>query len=83
MWEGAGPENYEKKAKEAALKLAEKIAVADFKLVKVLGWGGLGVASLFETVTDSGKKVKVVCKMDLHGDHPCVAKEIAMHVVSY
>ncbi|KAK4040783.1 hypothetical protein C8A01DRAFT_35158 [Parachaetomium inaequale] len=80
MWGGAGPRDYEKTAEEAALGLAERIAVADFKLVKVLGWGGLGVATLFETITAGGRTVKVVCKMDLHGEHPCVAKEIDMHV---
>jgi hypothetical protein len=82
VWQGAGPDEYKKTATYAARKLAEDVAVVDFRLVKVLGWGGLGVATLFETFAPAGRKVKVVCKMDLHGHHPCVAKEMAMHVVS-
>jgi hypothetical protein len=54
-----------------------------FQCVKVLGWGDLGVASLFEKTDPTGRRMKVVCKLDLHRNYPCVASEIEMHLVSF
>ena len=82
VWDEAGPASLKNRAIQAMKQLSERTDIAGLRFVKILGWGGLGVAALFETVNDSGRRTRVVCKMDLHKEYPCVAGEIEMHLVS-
>lgn len=67
----AGPSQTREKADSAVDRLAKRIEVGGFKVVKTLGWGGLGVVALVEAweggVEGRGEKVQVVAKVDLHG----------------
>jgi hypothetical protein len=66
----AGPEHSREKAESAIDKLAKRIGVGGFKVVKTLGWGGLGVVALVEAweggEEGKGGKIQVVAKVDLH-----------------
>ncbi|KAK0737971.1 hypothetical protein B0T18DRAFT_237284 [Schizothecium vesticola] len=78
-----GGRGTEKTAKKASKKMTEELEVAGFRFVKILGWGGLGVASLYET-EDKNLKTglcrRVVCKMDLWPKtDPLVGGEIDTH----
>jgi hypothetical protein len=82
VWEEAGPQETYLAAQQANAQMAARMEVAGFKFVKILGWGGLGVASLFESVDPRRRRRKVVCKMDLRKDVSCIKGEIQMHLVS-
>lgn len=64
-----GPRVYQKQAEWAAAALGEKLQAADFRVVKTLGWGGLGIACLVDGGRASGERFRVVCKVDLHHEH--------------
>lgn len=83
-WAEGGPDVLKNNAIAANSRLISRMKVAGFAFKKILGWGGLGVASLFEAIdgTDPTKRALVVCKLDLYNDHPCVVHEIGMHMVS-
>ncbi|KAK0701368.1 hypothetical protein B0T21DRAFT_115945 [Apiosordaria backusii] len=81
-WDEAGPSSTRQAAMEADQRLAQTMAVAEFKSVKVLGWGGLGVASLYEAVGKNNEKLKVVCKCDIYPHYPCISREIKCHLMT-
>ncbi|KAK4653268.1 hypothetical protein QC762_511883 [Podospora pseudocomata] len=58
------------------------MAVADFRLVKVLGWGGLGVASMYDAVGKDNKMLRVVCKIDIFPHYPCIPREVKAHLMT-
>ncbi|KAK4132684.1 kinase-like protein [Trichocladium antarcticum] len=80
VWDEKGPSNKYPAARQVNSQMAARMQVAGFRFVKILGWGGLGVASLFEAVDPGRGTKKVVCKMDLRRDVPCVKGEIEMHL---
>ena len=84
VWSEAGPSSTKLAAGEAKQRLVRKMETAGFRFVKLLGWGGLGVAILFETIGkgEKGERMKVVVKMDLYQDTKCIWSEILMHLVS-
>ncbi|KAK4159072.1 hypothetical protein QBC43DRAFT_362721 [Cladorrhinum sp. PSN259] len=81
-WDEAGPSVFKKKAQKAAVTLTKQMRPAGFKFIKLLGWGGLGVCCLFEVDDGTGKKTRVVCKMDLDSRHNYIHKEIRAHVAT-
>jgi hypothetical protein len=83
IWDAAGPGYTKFRASQVTKTMESRMEVAEFKFVKILGWGGLGVASLWEAVSPMGRKRRVVCKMDLFDHNPCAEDEIQMHLVSY
>lgn len=83
IWQDHGPRRTEHRAAEVAQQMATRMEVVGFRLVKILGWGGLGVATLFEKTDEAGVKTKLVCKLDLSKDDPYIADEIVMHLVSF
>jgi hypothetical protein len=66
----AGPARSKEQAESAIDKLAKRIEVSGFRVVKTLGWGGLGVVALVEAweggEQERGEKIQVVAKVDLH-----------------
>ncbi|KAK4446599.1 hypothetical protein QBC34DRAFT_149582 [Podospora aff. communis PSN243] len=70
---GAGVDENKDEAEAANLELQQEIVAAGFHFVKLLGWGGCGVAALYEyeplpgTVGSLGEKPKVVVKLDIGG----------------
>jgi hypothetical protein len=52
-----------------------------FKYIKSLGWGGLGLVTLFEFVGENGQREKVVCKASLSKDDDALNHEKNMHMV--
>ncbi|KAK4222364.1 kinase-like domain-containing protein [Podospora fimiseda] len=81
-WDEAGPRAYKSKAETVADFLSKKMAPAGFKFIKILGWGGLGICSLYEVDDGDGNKIKVVCKMDLNPRQKYIHREIASHVAT-
>lgn len=55
---------------------------AGFKFIKILGWGGLGVCSLYEADDGIGSKIEVVCKRDLETRYNYIHREIKSHVAT-
>jgi hypothetical protein len=80
-----GDRETERNAIKASHKMAKELEVAGFRFVKILGWGGLGVASLYETEDknpETGLRRRVVCKMDLWPKtDPLIGGEIDTHNV--
>ncbi|KAK4447935.1 hypothetical protein QBC34DRAFT_495764 [Podospora aff. communis PSN243] len=67
--EGGGPEEKTADAKGRAEGQRKVMEVAGFKFVKLLGWGGMGVACLFEADAEGeGTRPRVVCKMEMSGE---------------
>jgi len=69
-------------AKAAAAALTKQMKPAGFKFIKILGWGGLGVCSLYEVDDGVGNRIKVVCKMDLETRYNYINPEIKSHVAT-
>ncbi|CAP62227.1 uncharacterized protein PODANS_5_11883 [Podospora anserina S mat+] len=82
VWDEAGPGQTRQAALEANDRLAATMAVADFRLVKVLGWGGLGVASMYDAVGKDNKMLRVVCKIDIFPHYPCIPREVKAHLMT-
>ncbi|KAK4642082.1 LOW QUALITY PROTEIN: hypothetical protein QC761_511883 [Podospora bellae-mahoneyi] len=82
VWDEAGPGQTRQAALEANDRLAATMAVADFRLVKVLGWGGLGVASMYDAVGKDNKTLRVVCKIDIFPHYPCIPREVKAHLMT-
>jgi hypothetical protein len=79
----AGPGVFRRQANLAAATLARKLQAADFRVGKILGWGGLGMACLVEGTKDNGEKFRVVCKVALHTtDQDALATEKRNHIAS-
>jgi len=80
-----GDRGTEKNANKTSKKMTEELEMAGFRFVKILGWGGLGVASLYETEDknpETGLCQRVVCKMDLWPKtDPLIGGEIDTHNV--
>ncbi|VBB81436.1 Putative protein of unknown function [Podospora comata] len=82
VWDEAGPGQTRQAALEANDRLAATMAVADFRLVKVLGWGGLGVASMYDALGKDNKMLRVVCKIDIFPHYPCIPREVKAHLMT-
>lgn len=82
VWDEAGPGQTRQAALEANDRLAATMAVADFRLVKVLGWGGLGVASMYDAFGKDNKMLRVVCKIDIFPHYPCIPREVKAHLMT-
>ena len=83
-YSGKGPDQLVDAAEDASEMLTEKMEAAGFRFVRILGWGGLGVAAMFEAVDKdekTGKRKKIVCKMDLHSGYSYIGPEVEMHKV--
>lgn len=71
-----GPSDLKASAINATKETTPKLEPYGLKFKKMLGWGGLGVASLFELQDMNGNaRRKVVVKSDLHVDQPHVQEE--------
>ncbi|KAK3997936.1 kinase-like domain-containing protein [Cladorrhinum sp. PSN332] len=81
-WDEAGPPDLKYQAQAAAAKLSKQMRPAGFKFIKILGWGGLGVCSLYEVDDGAGEKTRVVCKLDLDSRHNYIHREIKAHVAT-
>lgn len=69
--------NAEKKARE----LDGQLRLADMKVGKILGWGGLGIACLVEGTKKDGKPMKVVAKVALNKEeNRAMAEEKRCHI---
>ncbi|KAK0660139.1 hypothetical protein QBC41DRAFT_41867 [Cercophora samala] len=82
VWADAGPPSTKRAAMEANDRLAVTMQVAQFKLVKVLGWGGLGVASMYDAIGKNNENLRVVCKIDIHPHYPCIPREVKAHLMT-
>ncbi|KAK3689432.1 hypothetical protein B0T22DRAFT_378420 [Podospora appendiculata] len=80
VWGEKGPKETQYNAMKAANRLGARMETAGFRFIKILGWGGLGVACLFEVANPQGQVQKVVCKMDLHRGYNLIAREIENHL---
>lgn len=81
---GRGSSDRLKHARRAAKKMTRELEVAGFRFVRILGFGGLGVASLYEAEdkdAETGVRRRVVCKMDLWDAHPLIWQEVNTHMV--
>jgi hypothetical protein len=87
----SGVEETKEAAEKANMELRSRMVFAGFKFVKLLGWGGCGVAALYQYDPLPGTvgasvgvlKPKVVVKMDIgeDGDPPTIPTEIKNHEV--
>ncbi|KAK4664558.1 uncharacterized protein QC763_0087230 [Podospora pseudopauciseta] len=82
VWDEAGPGQTRQAALEANDRQAATMAVADFRLVKILGWGGLGVASMYDAVGKDNKMLQVVCKIDIFPHYTCSPREVKAHLMT-
>ncbi|KAK4203431.1 hypothetical protein QBC40DRAFT_167067 [Triangularia verruculosa] len=82
VWAHQGPLQTRDDALQANKRLAGAMHVAGFRHVKILGWGGLGVASLYEAIGRGRNRLKVVCKIDIFPQHPCIPHEVKAHLMT-
>jgi hypothetical protein len=77
-----GPTGKSAMATKAAEQLEEALKVANLRFEKILGWGGLGIACLFEGTNSGGDTFKIVCKANLRKEYSYIlARERRAHVV--
>ncbi|GAB1312540.1 hypothetical protein MFIFM68171_02750 [Madurella fahalii] len=62
-------------AYNAARELAERLGPHQLRFVKMLGWGGQGMAALFERLGESDAKAYCVAKCRLDGDEEELKEE--------
>lgn len=60
-------------------RLVVIMVVVDFRLVKVFGWGGLGVVSMYDVVGKDNKMLWVVCKIDIFFYYLCIFCEVKVY----
>lgn len=81
---GDGSSTMLQHARRAAKKMSREVEVAGFRFVRILGFGGLGVASLYEAEDKNAEmevRRRVVCKMDLWETKMLIRREINSHLV--
>ncbi|KAL1840784.1 hypothetical protein VTJ49DRAFT_7739 [Mycothermus thermophilus] len=79
QWKDIGPEETKPVAVQRASDLDRRVEAAGFKVIKLLGWGGLGLACLIEYL-EHGQVKRVVAKADIYTEKPLIKDEIKMHL---
>lgn len=78
-----GPQQYRAKVKEVAQNLQGKLSLVQLRLEKLLGWGGQGIACLFNGTDSTGEIFKFVCKTSLQKEYEYILeRERRSHFVS-
>lgn len=78
-----GPAEHKAAALNVSRVLEGKLKAADLRFLKILGWGGLGIACLYEVTGANGEKYNIVCKANLRKEYNYVLeRERQSHIVS-
>lgn len=71
------------KAESAATAARETVEGANIRFRKILGWGGIGVAALYDLLLTDGSSKKIVLKANMtKSNSNALVYEKAMHIVS-